>query len=75
MSPEPQGTKCLLANGSEPAVVVPPEVVPAQVQLALRAVPAEVRHVAVAVAILPHGAESDDRELALLLGVGGAEGQ
>ena len=37
-------------------MAVPPVVVPVQVQLALRAVPVEVRHVAVAVAILPHGA-------------------
>jgi hypothetical protein len=46
----------IVSDGSEAAVVVPPVVKPVQVQLALRAVPVEVRHVAEAVAILPHGA-------------------
>ena|GEM_PF-4289067 len=73
--PEPQGTECLLANGSEPVADAPPEVVPVQAQPAPRAAPDEVRHAAAAVAILPHGAESDDWELSLLLRVSGAEGQ
>jgi hypothetical protein len=38
-----------VANEGEPVVVVPPIVKPVEVEVALRAVPVEVRHVAVAV--------------------------
>jgi len=46
----------ILADGQEPAVIVPVVVVPVEVQVALVAVPVQVGHVAVAVRVHPDGA-------------------
>lgn len=44
-----------VADGGEPVDLVPVVIDPVQVQVPLRAIPVEVRNVAVAVAVLPHG--------------------
>lgn len=73
--PSVQGAECLLAEGEEPAGGNPVIVVPAEAQVALTAIAAEVDHTAIAVRMHPDRGEGDDRVLPLLLGVFGPEGK
>lgn len=63
------------ANSREPAEAAPPELAPEQVEVAVRVVPDETGHVAVAVRMLPDGAELDQGELPLEFGILRSEGE
>ena len=43
-----------VADGEETTIVIPPIVVVVQVDIALRIVPVQIRHVAITIAIHPH---------------------
>ena len=64
-----------LANGGETAKRTPPALEPAQAEVALQAAAPEVRHEAVAIRVLPDGAEGYDWELPLEIGMLFAESQ
>ena len=74
--PESKGQRSgRLANGGEPADVLPVTPVPVEVQVPLRAAPVEIGHAADANRVAPDRAESDDRELPLQFRLVSAESQ